>query len=135
MFINRSHFGVPYKGLLSYFFPVKIFHVKRPQLSETTKNITITSSSWPGGVVGWGGGVTAIKLGNIFEWYKQLEINRRKWSIVLVEKVYRVSWTLLIFKSNILSGPNRKNKRRDQNRNMSFSWVYFFCWLIITEDL
>ena len=39
------------------FFPGNICYVKRPQLSDTTKIITITSSSWDWGVVGSGGGV------------------------------------------------------------------------------
>ena len=37
----------------SYYFPGKIFCVKRPQLSDTTINITITSSSCPGVVGSW----------------------------------------------------------------------------------
>ena len=40
----RSDFGAPYRGpRIILFFSGNMFHVKRPQLSETTKIITITS--------------------------------------------------------------------------------------------
>ena len=40
---------IVWEQLIIWFFPGKIFCVKRPHLSETAKIGTITSSSWPRG--------------------------------------------------------------------------------------